>query len=126
MIDFGLVVLIWLVQLVIYPSLLHIAGDRLIPWHRVYIFRMTWIAGPLMMAQVGLVGWGTYHYMDGSHGLSLVLVIACWIWTFAVSVPLHVKVELEQGGTVTLQRLVATNWVRTVLWTLVFLVGWTA
>jgi hypothetical protein len=79
-----------------------------------------------MMAQLGLVGWGTYHYMDGPHWLSLVLVIVCWIWTFAVSVPLHVKVELEQGGTVTLQRLVATNWARTVLWTLVFLVGLTA
>lgn len=125
MVDFGLVVLIWLVQLVIYPSLLHIASDRLVAWHRAYTFRMTWVVGPLMLVQLGLVGWGTYYFMDAAHWLSLVLVIACWVWTFGVSVPFHVKIELEQGGAVIIRRLVVTNWVRTVLWTLVLLVGLT-
>ena len=35
-VDFGAVVLIWLVQLVIYPSFLHYAESDLVNWHKIY------------------------------------------------------------------------------------------
>ena len=38
-----MVVLLWLVQLVIYPSFLECAEERLVNWHRTYVNRVAWI-----------------------------------------------------------------------------------
>ena len=52
------------------------------------------------------------------------LVLAIWISTAVFSVPCHRKIELGRWDRAVLQRLVVSNWPRTILWTVVFLVGW--
>ena len=54
--SFGLVVLIWLVQVVIYPAFAEIAPEHFTRWHAGYTRAVTWIVAPLMLGQVALLG----------------------------------------------------------------------
>lgn len=54
---------------------------------------------------------------------SVVLIGFCWLCSFSLSIPCHRKIALGQGTADVLERLVRTNWPRTVLWTGVFLLG---
>jgi len=56
-VDFCLVVLIWLVQLIIYPSFRYMSPEQLAIWHPKYTTLITLVVGPLMLAQVAVVGW---------------------------------------------------------------------
>ena len=51
------------------------------------------------------------------------IVLVCWILTFFVSVPLHRKIEQNDISRVTRQKLITTNWPRTILWSAIFGLG---
>ena len=51
-VDFGLLVLILMVQVIVYPSFLHFSKTNLIKWHQSYTPKITTIVAPLMIAQV--------------------------------------------------------------------------
>lgn len=55
--SFGLVVLIWLVQVIIYPAFAESAPERFVLWHAGYTRALTWIVAPLMLGQVALLVW---------------------------------------------------------------------
>ena len=59
--DFGLVVLIWIVQLIIYPSFHVVANDAFAAWHKTYMALISYLVIPLMFGQVGLHGMGLYQ-----------------------------------------------------------------
>ena len=121
LVAFGLVVLIWTVQLVIYPALAAIAPERFIGWHADYTRAITRVVAPLMLAQVGLLGWLLVTRPSWWTALAVGLVAVAWAVTFLLAVPAH---ERLQGGGIDqplIRRLIATNWVRTVAWTLAFL-----
>ncbi len=122
-VDFGLVVLLWLVQLVIYPSFLKIQPDELVVWHRSYTFRASFIIIPLMFTQMVTWLFLVFSKTTGLELLGLGLVVTSWILTFFVSVPLHKKIERGEGSPEVLSALVTTNWYRTICWTAVFIVG---
>jgi len=123
LLDFGMLVILWLVQLVIYPSFLSCDSAKLTDWHKAYTQRVGWVIIPIMFTQLPLVAWMTWAGQDIRHILSLFLLILCWVLTFAVSVPLHRKIDAGDTSEATLRRLVSTNWPRTVLWTVVFFLG---
>ncbi|MEO1009857.1 MAG: hypothetical protein AAFX53_01035 [Bacteroidota bacterium] len=50
--DFGLVVLIWSVQLIIYPSFQFYNPIELLLWHGIYVHRITYVVLPLMVGQL--------------------------------------------------------------------------
>lgn len=50
--DFGLLVLIWLVQLVIYPSFLHYVNKELMIWNKIYTVFISLVLIPLMFGQL--------------------------------------------------------------------------
>ena len=54
LVDFGLFILIWLTQLVIYPSFTYFREQDLTRWHRKYTRAISYIVMPLMLGQVGL------------------------------------------------------------------------
>ncbi|MFT6745260.1 MAG: hypothetical protein ACJAR8_001821, partial [Bacteroidia bacterium] len=60
-VDFGLVVLIWMVQLIVYPSFLFYKDTELITWHTKYTPRITKIVAPLMFAQLSLSVFGLFQ-----------------------------------------------------------------
>ena len=122
-VDFGLVVLIWIVQLIIYPSFRYYSPAELAVWHPKYSNLITLIVGPLMLAQVALIGWQLLQRPSGFTVASAVLVGLMWAATAFGAVPIHNAIAAGDASPETLARLVSVNWVRTVGWTLVFLLG---
>lgn len=118
---FGLVVLIWLVQLVIYPAFGAIAPGRFVAWHAGYTRAINWVVAPLMFAQVALLIGLLAARPSWWAGLSAVLVVVAWAATFALAVPAHDRLQAIGPDPELIDRLVATNWIRTVTWTLAFL-----
>ena len=55
--DFGLLVLIWMVQLVVYPGFKYYQRERLLEWHARYTSRISYIVGPLMLGQLCRPRW---------------------------------------------------------------------
>jgi len=122
-IDGGLVVLIWLVQLIIYPVFHQIEAERLRSWHAYYVRRMGRIVGPMMLLQVAVVLTQLIYFGGILNLLSGCLVLGCWVCTALFSIPCHRKIEQGKADSKVLSRLVITNWPRTILWTAVFAVG---
>jgi len=122
-VDFGLVVLIWLVQLIIYPSFRYYSPTELAMWHPKYSNLITLIVGPLMLAQVVLVGWDVLNRFSWLAIVSAGLVGLMWASTVFQAIPIHNAIAAGNASPETLSRLVSINWVRTVGWTLVFGLG---
>lgn len=116
----AMVGLIWFVQLVHYPLFARIEPTRFPAFEQDHQRRTGWIVAPLMLAEglsaVGLV-WISASITDrvlASIALALLLVV--WLSTFLWQVPLHERLSRGWNSEVH-QRLVHSNWLRTVLWT---------
>lgn len=120
-VSFGLVVLIWLVQVIIYPAFAEITPSRFAAWHARYTRTITAIVGPLMFAQVGLMGALLLRRPRPAWVAASALVLVAWAATARLAVPLHDELQARGQDLDTIGRLVRINWVRTAAWTLVFL-----
>ncbi len=123
LLDAGLLVLIWMVQLVVYPSFYYYQKENLLRWHQLYTQRISYVVLPLMLGQIivaGLQVWEQYTWVTI---LSFGIVFSLWAMTFLVFVPLHNKIANDTYDANSLQQLVEKNWWRTALWTLVFLLS---
>lgn len=89
LIDFGLLILIWIIQVIIYPSFLHYNTENLIVWHRKYTPLISCIAGPLMLAQLGLSIYQMSIAINFYHGINLLMISTIWIITFLQFIPIH-------------------------------------
>jgi hypothetical protein len=124
---FGLVVLIWLVQLVIYPAFMYADAEQFTDWHRVYTERVSLVVVPLMLGQLVLAGARLGLEWLGGGGITLpsllvlILVLGCWAATFLISVPIHSELQSRGRVVSVIEQLVLTNWIRTVLWSAVCL-----
>lgn len=124
LVDFGLVVLIWLVQLVVYPSFGRFARADLLRWHPVYTRRVSFVVLPLMVAQLGLalVELGGEPIVGAWWSAAFVAV--AWVVTFAWSVGCHRRIAEGRDTPRAIASLLRSNAVRTVAWTAVFAVDW--
>jgi len=121
LIDFALCVVLWLVQLVIYPSFRWIQKEALTDWHSTYTFRVSFVIIPLMLTQLILsIVTVVSPSRQPIDGMILALVIIAWILTFFVSVPLHRKIEEGRDTERAISELINTNWPRTIVWSLIF------
>lgn len=123
LIDFGLVVLIWMTQLVVYPSFCYFSDSDLLLWHRRYTTSISFLVIPLMLAQLFSHGIGLWQHFSLPRLLAAILIGLIWVNTFGYAVPLHNKISAGADIASSAKRLVAVNWYRTVLWTVVFLLG---
>lgn len=123
-VDFGLLVLIWLVQLVIYPSFCTYSDkEELWRWHSVYMQRISYVVIPLMIGQLALSGILLFTQFSYIHLCHLLLVMLVWLLTFIIFVPLHQRVLAKEDFELCTQQLVKKNWWRTTVWSLLFLVS---
>ncbi len=119
--DFGLVVLIWIVQLVIYPGLCYYSETDLVKWHKLYTGRIAYVVGPLMIGQALIAAFQLWKEAS-LYTISGILIIATlWILTFSIFVPLHNAVLPDKNCEAITGNLVKKNWIRTGLWSIVFL-----
>jgi hypothetical protein len=87
-IDFGLFILIWLVQLIIYPSFEFTSSVHFRQWHYRYTGLITIFVAPLMFSQTGLYAWEVYAVRRWHDVCGLVCIAIVWLSTLTLSVPL--------------------------------------
>lgn len=122
MIDFGLVVLIWMVQLIIYPGFKFITLNQFRVWHKRYMFLITFVVAPLMFIQAGLVAYQVAFYPGTLSILSAIVVVLVWLLTFSYAVPVHNRLSMQYHES-DIKMLVRVNWPRTVLWSLLWVIS---
>lgn len=122
-VDAGMAVLILLVQLVIYPSFRVIADDIFTAWHRKYVAAIGFIVIPLILVQAVCIAIQLLKAQDWTILLSAAAMLGAWIVTFTVSAPYHRKLQQSGKNPDTINRLIDTNWLRTVCWMIVFATG---
>ena len=117
-VSWGLVLLIWLVQIIIYPTFARIPADRFRQYHRWYVKRIGLIVAPMMIVEVlVLILWLFSDRFRLPEIVSACLVLVVWLSTFAIQVPLHNRLALEKNEVV-IQRLINSNWIRTISWSI--------
>ncbi|MBT8297588.1 MAG: hypothetical protein KJO52_04580 [Maribacter sp.] len=123
LVNFGLVVLIWMIQLIIYPSFLHYQTEDLVGWHRKYTTLIGYIVVPLMLAQLSISIFQVYASATFTTLSILTLVLLVWLSTFLQFVPIHSNISKGSVNQKMLSALVKKNWTRTILWTVVFIIS---
>ena len=122
LIDAGLVVLIWMVQLVIYPSFTYYSPENLFKWHQKYTTRLAFVVIPLMLSQLVLAIVAVSYQLNMVHSCSLLIVLFLWVFTFTSFAPLHHKISEGNTNQSILQLLIRRNWIRTFLWSFLCIV----
>ncbi|WP_296620815.1 hypothetical protein [Marivirga sp.] len=121
--DFGLLILIWLVQLIIYPSFTYMEKVNLMAWHPKYTTMISIVVMPLMLFQIGSTFYLTYTDFNYIFLVQSVLIILLWISTFTQAVPLHNQInsgfEIKKAA----DNLVQVNWKRTIMWTVIVILN---
>jgi hypothetical protein len=110
--------IIWVIQLVHYPSFCFIAAHDFEKFCKFHQKNITLIVLPLMLIELVfslIILTNKFH--DKSYVLSMAFLLVIWIVTIFVSVPLH-RLLLKEKSDVLITRLIRTNWYRTIGWTL--------
>ena len=109
---------IWIVQLILYPTFSLIEKDRFKQFHEMHSSRITLIVGPAMLIElVTAIALVRYHRMEPFWWLNLAFIILLWISTAFLSLPIHNKLA-DGFDLIKIKKLILTNWPRTFLWTL--------
>ncbi|EON74962.1 hypothetical protein ADIS_4656 [Lunatimonas lonarensis] len=121
-VDSGLFILVWLVQVIIYPSFDQIAREKLTCWHRLYTQKILYFVGPMMFVQTGLIAWQILldplvFMADG------LLLAGIWINTFFIAIPIHESIDREESLKGYLHKLLRVNLWRSWMWTALFLIS---
>jgi hypothetical protein len=119
--DSALLVLIWMVQLIVYPSFSYYKVIDLYKWHETYTKRISVIVIPLMFGQSIAVGIQVFLKQDFYTVTSSVLVIMVWLSTFLQFVPLHRNISKKVKVEESVEKLKLKNGLRTALWSCLFL-----
>jgi len=122
LVDLGLVILTWLVQLVIYPGFEFYSSINLQKWHSIYTKRITIIVLPLMFAQLIFHTLETVNDPNICNIVNEFLVISMWVITFIWAVPLHKQLDSKINLTKSITQLNLVHTFRTIGWTIIFII----
>jgi hypothetical protein len=110
--------LIWTIQIVHYPLFKEVGNKEFILYHQRHMDLISWLVGPLMLAELAsaglllFLGERSVLFLSSLAALGLI-----WASTALIQIPLH---QLLTSGhdPRAIDRLVRTNWWRTAAWTL--------
>ncbi len=119
--DSGLLILILMVQLIIYPSFIHHQPKRLLIWHTIYTKKIALIVLPLMLGQLCVAIFQVYQNQNLDTVFYSAIVLFLWGITLTKFAPMHGQISEGRIDKEFLQKLVQLNWIRTLLWFLLFL-----
>ncbi len=121
-VSWGLLILIWLVQVIIYPGFHRIPAANFVTYHRWYAFRISVVVLPLMIGEIVLlVCWWWGGAERSAAYIAALAVFVVWLSTFGLQVPTHKRLQNGKDDAL-IVRLVATNWIRTLAWSIKALV----
>ena len=118
--------LIWVIQLVHYPSFRFIDESRFADFHRFHTLSISLIVIPLMLTELVTGSCRFLICMDQSiadpfilwgERVAFVALLGVWGSTFFIQVPLHERLALSRDPQL-IEALVQSNWIRTGLWSL--------
>jgi hypothetical protein len=116
---------IWLVQVVNYPLYKYLDEEKFKDYQTDHIARITPVVGPIMIIELftslSLISFIPFEMIQAKMLypllINFVLVVLIWLATVSYSVPIHQN--LKEGWDEKLYtKLLATNWTRTIAWTL--------
>ena len=117
----GMFGVIWMVQIVHYPLMRYVSGPEFARFETAHRVRISWVVGPLMAIEgvcvlaflfappTGLPGW-----LPWAGAVAEAVAIGTTVF---VSAPLHERLNTHFDPA-TLDRLIATNWIRAAAWTI--------
>lgn len=118
---FALLGLIWTIQCVHYPAFRYVSSENFPAFHKFHSQQITLIVAPLMLLELFTAA--ALYFKSSNHSLfsygflNFASVGLLWVLTAFVSVPLHN--QLAQGLQLdVVNKLIISNWPRTILWTL--------
>lgn len=121
MVDFGLFLLIWIVQMIIYPSFIYYTDqDAFKTWHTRYSRLISYFVVPLMIGQVVLTTLSALWYPDILKWTNMLLIAYTWYVTFTQAVPMHNQLATHCDAKACKTTLIEVNWSRTICWSLIF------
>ena len=123
LLDFGMCILIWMVQLIVYPSFAFYNNTQLLTWHKTYTKAIALIVIPLMLGQLGIAIYQVFLAQNVYTLVSIVLVVFLWGITLLKFAPMHQQISKGNTQIHLLKTLVQMNWIRTMIWTLLFLLS---
>ena len=113
--------LIWFVQVVHYPLFAYVGRDAFSLYSQLHQYWTTWVVIGPMLGEVLTLGMILYcrpeRIASPYFGIATICLVVVWISTAAVQVPLHARLLASYDEAV-IQKLVSTNWIRTVAWSL--------
>ena len=113
-----LVGLIWVIQVVVYPQFLGFKEAEFQAYHFSHCSRIRLIVVPLMLLEAGTAAWLLYQSQCSAVfllGVGLIPVI--WLSTALLQTPIHSRLRSGKDRRL-VRRLILTNWIRTLAWTI--------
>tara|TARA_Y100000389_G_scaffold23346_1_gene19969 strand:+ start:736 stop:1116 length:381 start_codon:yes stop_codon:yes gene_type:complete len=107
--------LIFVTQIVSYPLFFKVEMDNFAAFHDDYVKRISFIAVPVMLAELFISTLVYYNFKSTLSLLLLLLIVLIFLSTFLLQVPIHEKIKFG-GRRFLFSRLVNTNWIRTFGW----------
>ncbi|MEZ6088298.1 MAG: hypothetical protein R3C05_09790 [Pirellulaceae bacterium] len=112
--------LIWTIQIVHYPMFDRVGLEGSVRYAQDHNRLITWVVGPPMLIEMGTTialafGEDLPRVPAIVWWVGFVALILIWTSTWLLQVPCHEKLCTQFDSAVH-QRLVKTNWIRTILW----------
>lgn len=116
---------IWLVQVVNYPLYRHVSVENFTQYQTEHIRSITGVVGPVMIIEL-FTSLGVISFLPVDFTkqnilypllINFALVVLIWLATVSYSVPIHQALK-ENWDEKLYTKLLATNWTRTIAWTL--------
>lgn len=112
--------LVWFLQAVHYPMLARVVGEHARKFAMEHQQRTMLVMGPLMLVEMAAALLIAVNPPPGvGRGVALVglmMVLALWVSTALVQMPLHARLVRDGHDPGVVEALVRTNWARTALW----------
>ena len=109
--------IIWVIQLLHYPSFHFISDQKYIEFQHFHMQRISLIVIPAMLTELASALLLAYFFGSSLTIILLVLVLGIWGITFIFFTNMHQKLTTGYDRT-TVDTLVKINWSRTALWSL--------
>ena len=112
--------LIWFVQVVHYPLFSLVGREHFVEYERLHQMRTTWVVAPLMSIEALTASLILVSNLTSPERtlawFGWILLLLIWLSTAFLQVPLHRRLAAGYDSR-TATRLVRSNWVRTIAWT---------
>ncbi len=118
--------LIWFVQVVHYPLMGKVGNSSFIEYERAHTRFTSWVTAPPMLIELGSGLLLLFQHTDSwLWWINAAGLLGLWGSTFFIQVPLHNALS-QAFDPKNHARLVQTNWIRTIIWSLraLLLLSW--